>query len=156
MEFSFGFIKGQIAAACLSTLLVYGPAAHNNLPDNLHPHRALRLIEKPCRTTFLVVFSFSFSMPFFNCTCQCSQPYRFALGQLVLLPFVGLRLASVCSLTLFFFFRFGERGENPDECSPKDDKRQTDSMICSTCPLLSFLFLLLRHARLLSRTSLVC
>lgn len=97
----------------------------------------------------LLVFVPSFStLLFFNCVCQCSQPYQFAIGHLLPLPFVALRLASVCSLALFFFFRPEERGENPDECSPKDDKRQTDSVICSTWPLLSFPFLLLTHARL--------
>lgn len=88
--------------------------------------------------------------------CQSSQPYWFALGHLLPLPFVALRLASVCSLASFFFFRPEKQGENLDECLPKDDKRQTDSMICSTCPLLSFPFLLLTHARMHSRTSLVC
>lgn len=104
-----------------------------------------------------VLWFLSFSaLLLFNCAYQCSQPLQFCARSSPPAAVCFFRLASVCSLALFFLFRPGERGENPDECSPKDDKRQTDSVICSTCPLLSFPFLLLTHARLHSRTSLVC
>ncbi len=158
MEFTFGFIKCQIAAACLGTLLEYGPAAHNNLPDKCRPTRNgpphTRALSHGC---LAVLWFLSFSaLLLFNCAYQCSQPLQFCARSSPPAAVCFFRLASVCSLALFFLFHPGERGENPDECSPKDDKRQTDSVICSTCPLLSFPFLLLTHARLHSRTSLVC
>lgn len=58
MEFSFGFIKCQIAAACLGTLLEYGPAAHNNLPDKCRPHEIVRLTQEPRHRAALAVFWF--------------------------------------------------------------------------------------------------
>ncbi len=49
MVFIFGFIKCQIAAACQGTLLEYGPAAHNNLPDKCRLPGMVRLTQEPCQ-----------------------------------------------------------------------------------------------------------
>lgn len=129
-----------------------GPAAHNNLPDKCHLPEWSALSHGCLAVLWFLPFS---TLLLFNCAYQCSQPQQFCARSSLPAVVCCFRLASVCSLALFFFGP-GERGENPDECSPKDDKRQTDSVICSTCPLLSFPFLLLTHACLHLRTSLVC
>jgi len=103
LDFSFGFIKCQIAAACLGTLLEYGPAAHNNLPVGNVPTTRNRLAQEPRHSRFSCLLVFFFLCHHFQrfsslIVRQSSQPYQFALGHLLPLPFVPLRLASVCSL----------------------------------------------------------
>ncbi len=67
MEFTFGFIKCQITAACLGTLLEYGPAAHNNLPDKWRLPGMVRLTHEPCHIAVYLSYGFCHFQRFSSC-----------------------------------------------------------------------------------------